>query len=915
MPQPPTPPPPPPPAAPSRPTVPRPDLESLLGANWLSKLGVIAIAIATAFFLKYAFDSGWIGPTARIAIGLVASFALLGLGQFLLTKPRYRAYAQVLMSGGIIIFFLSVYAAYALYHLMGFSMAFALLTLAAVAASAVAAANNTEGVALLCIAGAFATPVLIRQDAAASSDLVRLYAYLAGLNVWSVILARYRPWRSLTALSFGATWLLFFGAGKLHGPNYLTVEAFAVAFLFFACYSGIGTMRAEREPAPEMQRVGVALILAACVAFAVASALILADEQALGLPALVCAGVLVAALLAGLAAALPSLGVEDSAVRQAFRYLSAAALALLIGVSVLQAPPVTRAQAPSAFLFGVFVYLIFLGVSLRMRRAGEPEAPAIVMLAADVAVHIAVAFRCLAPLRVWGAEAAPLWLPIAGWVTLGALWIAARQEHEKRKFPVAVMLCALALPLMALVRALEITAPWPAAAGLALFFGEFLLVSGTWVALRRFTAVPALRGDLLAAFVNAAVFFGLIAVATKLRAFEGLVLLCGGALAFAAYHAFIGGMILRRGQEGPLLRFVYLGLALTFATIAIPLQLRAGYITLAWAVESAILVWTGLNVGDTRVRWYGIALLAVTAGKALFLDAPIGPDPFRLLLNSRMLSGASAAAAAYVSAWLLWRARADITGDERPVPALLALLANTLTLIFISLDLWDHFGRALPVAAARSAQQLALTFFWSVYAVALIRIGVAIRDRRVRWGGIILLSIAATKSLFFDLAGHPAPFRLLLNDRLLSGAAVVAAAYVSTWLLQRERENLTPDERVLPTALAFIASLFTLIFVSLDLWDYFGRAEAFAERRSAQQLALSIFWSVYALAVMSVGIWRRVRPVRLFAMALLYVSIFKVFAFDLGFLEQPYRIVSFFGLGVILLVVSLLYTRFEERLK
>ena len=50
-------------------------------------------------------------------------------------------------------------------------------------------------------------------------------------------------------------------------------------------------------------------------------------------------------------------------------------------------------------------------------------------------------------------------------------------------------------------------------------------------------------------------------------------------------------------------------------------------------------------------------------------------------------------------------------------------------------------------------------------------------------------------------------------------------------------------------------------------------------------------------------------------MGLLYFSIAKVFLFDLSNLETPYRIVSFFILGVILLLVSLLYTRFEERLK
>jgi uncharacterized membrane protein len=253
----------------------------------------------------------------------------------------------------------------------------------------------------------------------------------------------------------------------------------------------------------------------------------------------------------------------------------------------------------------------------------------------------------------------------------------------------------------------------------------------------------------------------------------------------AAYHAVVGGSVLRRPDDDALHRFVYLGLALTFVTIAIPLQLRASYITLAWAVESAALVWTGLSAGHPRVRQAGLALLAVTAAKALFVDILQRPDPFILLLNERMLAGAS----------------------------------------------------------------------------------------------------------------------------------VIAAASVSAWLLREAQETLSQWERLAAAVLTLGANFFALVFVSLDLWDYMGVTWVGAGRESAQQLSLSLFWSVYALAGMSVGIWKRMRPVRLFAIGLLYVAITKVFVFDLGFLEVPFRIVSFFALGLILMLVSLLYTRFEGRLK
>ncbi len=50
-------------------------------------------------------------------------------------------------------------------------------------------------------------------------------------------------------------------------------------------------------------------------------------------------------------------------------------------------------------------------------------------------------------------------------------------------------------------------------------------------------------------------------------------------------------------------------------------------------------------------------------------------------------------------------------------------------------------------------------------------------------------------------------------------------------------------------------------------------------------------------------------------MGLLYLAILKVFFYDLGFLTGLSRILSFLALGIILLVVSLVYRRFEERVK
>jgi len=774
-------------AEPQPPAPSRPDLESVLGANWLSKLGVVALAVAAALFLRLAFESGWIGPTARVAIGLVGAGILLGLAQWLLTKPRYRNYAQVLASGGIVILFLSIYAAYDSYHLIGFAPAFTIMAAAAVAASALAVYNETEAVALLCLAGAFATPVLIRGQGGAGGDMLRLYAYLAGLNVWALILIRRRPWHSLTLLTFAATWVLFFASAPGQAPSYLAVEAFAALFAAFSLLGGWRAVQEGREREAERAAqgqagLGVSLILAGLVLFAIASGIALVGISALALPAFTVVGVALALLLAALALGLPELPAYDLPIRQVFRVLAALALGGLMGLVAVTGPAVTRHQAPAAFGFAVAVYLLFLAVALHMRRQPGAQGIAALLVGANALSHALSAGHALAFVRLWDMPAAALWLPLAALINLGALAIA--REEDQRAFRGTVVAVSQALLAVALLLAIAPFMRWPGPAAMAVFLGEFALVSLASLALRRQARRAAFRGDLVAAFGNAAFFFGLLAVSVHLRHFQGLSLLAASALLLAAYHAVVSLQVLRREDDDNLIRLAYLGLALTFITIAIPLQLHASYITLAWAVESAVLVWMGLVAREARFRWYGVALLGLAAFRALVVDIPAGAEPFRFLLNERMLAG----------------------------------------------------------------------------------------------------------------------------------AAVAAAAGVAAWLLASRHRELTPGERALPWALVLGANAFALVFVSLDLWQYVGRRWVQAGA-SAQQLALSLFWSLYALALMAVGIARRARPVRLAAMALLYLSMIKVFTFDLGNLEQAYRILSFLALGVILLVVSLLYTRFENRLK
>ena len=77
----------------------------------------------------------------------------------------------------------------------------------------------------------------------------------------------------------------------------------------------------------------------------------------------------------------------------------------------------------------------------------------------------------------------------------------------------------------------------------------------------------------------------------------------------------------------------------------------------------------------------------------------------------------------------------------------------------------------------------------------------------------------------------------------------------------------------------------------------------------AQQLALSLTWTLYATALMTVGVRQASSALRWQGLGLFGLVVGKVFLYDMASLERVYRIVSFMALGILLLVVSFLYQR------
>ncbi|HKY03405.1 MAG TPA: DUF2339 domain-containing protein, partial [Blastocatellia bacterium] len=185
----------------------RASLEARIGGNWFNRIGMLAIALGVGFFLKYAFDNEWIGPAGRVSIGLLIGAGFLAGGE-LLRRRGYTSYAAGLSGGGILILYLSIFAAFSFYQLIAQLPAFILMAAVTATAALLSARYNALPIAILGLIGGFLTPILLSTGV---DNQVGLFGYIALLDAGVLALAYSKHWRSLNYLAFGATVLIFAG--------------------------------------------------------------------------------------------------------------------------------------------------------------------------------------------------------------------------------------------------------------------------------------------------------------------------------------------------------------------------------------------------------------------------------------------------------------------------------------------------------------------------------------------------------------------------------------------------------------------------------------------------------------------------------------------------------------------------------
>ncbi|MBX3421620.1 MAG: DUF2339 domain-containing protein [Pirellulaceae bacterium] len=469
-------------------------------------------------------------------------------------------------------------------------------------------------------------------------------------------------------------------------------------------------------------------------------------------------------------------------------------------------------------------------------------------------------------------------------------------------------------------------------------FGAGLVVFGCryWLAEWRRFASMLLSTGIVVIYLATYSAFGLYQLLSQQHAGIFLVILVIESMLAAVFcrSALIGLIAVVGGLATPLLmhsdRDLYSSLFLYLLTLN--LGVLAASIMQRWRAVASVafvgthliyMAWYAGNYHPEKLAWaLGFQLLLFTMYLAYSLiiaryveRSADYEELVRLVVNAVL--GFAAIRNLTLEDWSLWIGTialifatiyalvARLVLAWRPTDHRLVMTALAISIGFIA---WT-----IPVQA--DARWIALG--WTMMAVALWLFGLRTSSSLLKIMATALAGLALVRLIGFDLAVYVRnPFIPIFNREALPSLAVAGLLLTAVWKADSYLPRLSSIEHwgIGITGLCGITLVWLVL--SLDCHGYFvsrsfesGNLDLWRWRA---QLALTVFWVIFASALLLLGFYLNRSRLRWFAMALYGLTVLKLFVVDMANVQQIYRIVAFFILAVVLGLVARGYQRFKQ---
>jgi uncharacterized membrane protein len=393
------------------------------------------------------------------------------------------------------------------------------------------------------------------------------------------------------------------------------------------------------------------------------------------------------------------------------------------------------------------------------------------------------------------------------------------------------------------------------------------------------------------------------------------------------------------------------GLVLVFITIAVPVQLDGNWVSLFWVGEAVLLFWIGRTKCNAIYEQlsYIIMVLAVaslvqdwaTAYNVFVIDKP----ETRLIpiLNINFLTSVLFILAFGYITWLNFNKKyTSPLVDKEPLTGFVSY-AIPLVFLFILYNsfrleiatYWDQCYDATSISKLAEGNQksqfyhnLDLISFKSIWilnyplffltVLSFVNIK-KLRNRQLGLLNLILNTIAIIAFLIEGLYAISELRESYLEQSLAQyyqrGGFNLVIRYISLVFLtgivysmvQYIRQDFLGKDLKREYDLFFHVT--TLWVLSSELFSWMDIATLSTH---SYKLGLSILWGIYALWLISLGIWKQKKHLRIGAIVLFGLTLVKLFIYDISHLDTISKTIVFVSLGVLLLIISFLYNKFKN---
>jgi uncharacterized membrane protein len=914
----------------------------LFTGNLVAKMGLLILFIGVSFLLKYASERVTVPIELRLAGIVLADIGLLVWGWRL--RLTHRGLSLPIQGAALAIMMLVTFGAFRIYHLIPSGLAFGLLFVLTAFTCLLAVLQNAFWLAAFGIVGGFVSPILTSTG---SGSHVALFSYYSLLNAGILAIALKRSWRALNLLGFAFTFIIGTAWGmRSYVPeqHYLSTQLFLI--LFFVFYVAIALVWAMRQSLQLKAYVDATLVFGTpLAAFGLQVALMRGVEfgnafSALGLGVFYTALALAlwrhrSAKLKLLVESFLALGVVFGTLAIPFaldgRWTSAAWA--LEGAGVVWVG--LRQRQRLTMLFGLFVqacaWISFIGAisGLNAQAAKQSNLWLGFLILAGTGFFMATTFRAQ---KDDSGEQHAFPRAATAFLGLAAIWFMAGAWTEiilrNSGVQMANMLVASGLATAVVLALIGTRMQWPRARTFALVaqmasgLTLLLLIATQWS-----WSVPtpdlldnALPGALL---IFSAAFFTShtlrrAADEPTLQAVAHLILLWSGVWWFGPIlNAFSG----------------WLMLALTPATVDSFHTADWWSMYLVCVAVSAI----GFALLARRLQWTALRLFSATGWVAL---APATLAVLALLYLDQQLPtaliwiGFCAIWAASEILLRLWSANGwELPGFVlKPIHALRTagpwLMLWKAGQIAIGAYLYGPQEQAQLLAEGGWRVSGSWANFLPAWAMMLVLVWLIRRSAAQRWpvaplaawyrhlvlpaATVWSLGLAALWNLFQDGSMAPLPYVPLLNPLDMTTAFALMLGAFCYRMLRQDLEQLPSHARAQVARLPLVGMVYAYVWLNLILLrsaahyldiDY-SAGTLFASL--FVQAMLSLVWSITAMVIMRTATRTHSRRWWMVGAGFLALVVAKLFLVDLSGSGSVSRIVSFVGVGGLMLLIGYL---------